>query len=566
MSFEAKDYPISDILNKVVFDIPRNQRRYVWKKSSWQDLFEDVLFSITEEKPHFIGSIVLKKGSKKDGLSYYTIIDGQQRITTITLFLVAIMKHFHENDMMDDFWGTVSYLQSKDNRNQDMVILNSEFHTSISHIIAGMINIKDPKMSITAFVDTHILSKSRDKNIGDAIKFFYFTIKDDLKSVKDIQERLRDIRATLLDMTAVKIESSSEEDSYTIFEILNARGQDLVSHELLKNYIMRYIQPVELRDEAKTKWEDMERVLGSSIDKFVRHYAIHRYGDIRDKYNSPYQAIQKNSRRKQVADLYNDIKLKSEYYEKLIHPSNGREGNCSSTEFEIFDFFRVKRFEQFRPILLSLMHQKEKEILDAKKYELTLKYIYNFFVCYTIIGEEKSNKLEDVVFKYSKLLEENYSDEVLQEFATDLKGKLPGYEWFLNAFKNIGWSKHFGLYTGDKNKKRVQVVLEVIEKFVSQRNEVSEFSIEHMLPDAEDIKNSQIGNLIPLEEKLNGNLGKKPLSEKWDVYEKSTFFSCRGVVKQYKSKSFDPQKRTEFLAKLIFNNILELNQFDFSKD
>lgn len=212
------------------------------------------------------------------------------------------------------------------------------------------------------------------------------------------------------------------------------------------------------------------------------------------------------------------------------------------------------------------MHQKEKEILDAKKYELTLKYIYNFFVCYTIIGEEKSNKLEDVVFKYSKLLEENYSDKVLQEFATDLKGKLPGYEWFLNAFKNIGWSKHFGLYTGDKNKKRVQVVLEVIEKFVSQRNEVSEFSIEHMLPDAEDIKNSQIGNLIPLEAKLNGNLGKKPLSEKWDVYEKSTFFSCRGVVKQYKSKSFDPQKRTEFLAKLIFNNVLKLNQFDFLKD
>lgn len=241
MSFEAKDYPISDILNKVVFDIPRNQRRYVWKKSSWQDLFEDVLFSITEEKPHFIGSIVLKKGSKKDGLSYYTIIDGQQRLTTITLFLVAIMKHFHENDMMDDFWGTVSYLQSKDNRNQDMVILNSEFHTSISHIIAGMINIKDPKMSITAFVDTHILSKSRDKNIGDAIKFFYFSIKEDLELVKDSQERLRDIRATLLDMTAVKIESSSEEDSYTIFEILNARGQDLASHELLKNYIMRYI-------------------------------------------------------------------------------------------------------------------------------------------------------------------------------------------------------------------------------------------------------------------------------------------------------------------------------------
>lgn len=189
-------------------------------------------------------------------------------------------------------------------------------------------------------------------------------------------------------MTAVKIESSSEEDSYMIFEILNARGQELASHELLKNYIMRYIRPIEYRDEAKTKWGDMERAIGTSIDKFVRHYAIHCYGDIRDKYNSPYQAIQKNSCGKQVADLHNDIKLKSEYYEKLIHPTGGKEGNCSSIEFEIFDFFRVKRFERFRPILLGLMHQKEKEILDAGRYELTLKYIYNF-LCVTQLLEKK---------------------------------------------------------------------------------------------------------------------------------------------------------------------------------
>lgn len=566
MSFEAKDYPVSDILNKAVFDIPRNQRRYVWNKSNWQDLFEDVLFSITEKKPHFIGSIVLKKGTKKDGLSYYTIIDGQQRITTITLFLVAIMKHFHENNMMDDFLGTVSYLEAKNNRNQNMVILNSEFHMSISNIVHGIIKIEDPKMSITAFVDTHILSKKRDKNIGDAVKSFYFLIKEDLKSSENIQERIRDIRAALLDMTAVKIELSSEEDAYTIFEILNARGQALESHELLKNYIMRYIQPVELRDEAKAKWEDMERSLGTSINRFVRHYAIHRYGDIRNKYDSPYQAIKKNNRGKQIVDLYNDIKLKSEYYKKLTHPAEGEEGNCSSVEFEIFDFFRVKKFEQFRPILLSLMYQKEKGFLDTPKYELILKYIYNFFVCYTIIGEEKSNKLEDVVFKYSKILEENYSDEILQEFATALKEKIPSYEWFLNAFKNIGWSKHFGLYTGDKNKKRVQVVLEVIEKFVSHRNVVSKFSIEHILPDVENIKNSQIGNLIPLEENLNGNLGNKTLSEKWDTYEKSAFSSCRGVAKRYKNKDFDPQKRTEYLAELIFNKILQLKQFDLSKD
>jgi len=130
MSFEAKDYPIGDILNKAVFEIPRNQRRYVWRKEHWQDLFEDVIFSIEQKKPHFVGSIVLEGGTKNSGLSYYTIIDGQQRLTTITIILIAIMKQFFENDMNDDYLGTISYVQSKDNSNRDMPILSSDYHLS----------------------------------------------------------------------------------------------------------------------------------------------------------------------------------------------------------------------------------------------------------------------------------------------------------------------------------------------------------------------------------------------------------------------------------------------------
>lgn len=102
MSFDAKDYSISEILTKSVFDIPRNQRRYVWKKDRWNDLFEDLVFSISQKKAHFLGSFVLEEDSKDGGLSYYTIIDGQQRLTTITLLLLAIMKHFRENGMNDN--------------------------------------------------------------------------------------------------------------------------------------------------------------------------------------------------------------------------------------------------------------------------------------------------------------------------------------------------------------------------------------------------------------------------------------------------------------------------------
>ena len=59
------------------------------------------------------------------------------------------------------------------------------------------------------------------------------------------------IRDALIAISYVNIISSTEEDSYTIFEILNARGLDLEDYELLKNYIMRYLQPIETRDDAK---------------------------------------------------------------------------------------------------------------------------------------------------------------------------------------------------------------------------------------------------------------------------------------------------------------------------
>lgn len=566
MAFEAKDYAISDILNKSVFDIPRNQRRYVWKKPHWQDLYEDIVFSITETKPHFVGSIVLEGEGKKDGLSYYTIIDGQQRLTTITIVLLAIMKHFHENDMTDDFLGTISYLQSKNNSNQDITILNSEYHVSLASLIRNMIALKDKSLSMASFVEANTLSKTKDKCIGDALRFFYSAIRDDVQQVDNVQKRLREIRNAVLDMTAVKIVSSSEEDSYTIFEILNARGQELAAHELLKNYIMRYIQPTERRDDAKMMWEDMERAVGSSMDKFIKHYATHRFGDTRDKYNSPYQAIQKATHGQNIGELFDDIKLKSEYYSKIIHPDKGEDGNCDEIEYAIFDFFRTKRFEQFRPVLLSLIHQRSLGKLSSQKYELTLKYIYNFFVCYTIIGEEKSNKLEDVVFKYARMLEDSYSDELLQEFANNLKRKIPSYEWFLNALKNVGWSNHYDLYKGEKNKTRVQIILEVIELFVSQAHNAHDFTVEHILPDSDGITNAQIGNLIPLEDALNRSCANKSLTDKCGFYEKSSFTSARGIATRFREKPFDPSKRTEYLAKLMYNNILELNQFDYSKD
>lgn len=559
MSFDAHDKQIGEILNRAVFDIPRNQRRYVWNESNWKELLEDVVFSCRKDvKPHFIGSIVLENKGKKDGLDYYTIIDGQQRITTIVIALIAIMKLLVEYGMEDDYLGTLEYIRVKNNRNQKMPIITSDYHVSLENLIEG-IGEKEVigKQTMSVFVDTRIVSKKKDKAVGEALKYYYKEIKRICEIEDESAVKLLEIRDAIISMTIVSIVSTSEEDSYTIFEILNARGQELEDHELLKNYIMRYIQPVERRDVAKTKWEEMELRLGNYFKRYISHYARHRYGKVQG--DTDYRVIYKNTKGTDINVLLNDIKLKAEYYLKFVNPQiKGEDKNCSPTEYEVFSFFKKKRQEQFRPVVLSLLHQKELGNLSEELYEQSIKFIYNFFVCYTLIGEEKSNKLQDVVYKYAVILENDYSYANLKEFRRTLKGKIPDYDWFLNSFRNLGWSNHSEMFKGEKNKHRVQITLEIIEKYLSQKFEVPEFTIEHILPDSENDKNAYIGNLIPLESKLNEKCGSKSLIEKCTIYADSDFITARHITQRYKDKEFDISSRTEFLCKLVYNKILEL--------
>ena len=87
MAFEAHQQQISFLLGKKVYNIPRNQRKYVWGMDNWKDLLEDLDFLQDTGKYHFLGSIVLNTLSNpnNDDIEYYEIVDGQQRITTIIL-------------------------------------------------------------------------------------------------------------------------------------------------------------------------------------------------------------------------------------------------------------------------------------------------------------------------------------------------------------------------------------------------------------------------------------------------------------------------------------------------
>lgn len=558
MAFHAEQKNIYELFNRKTYGIPRNQRRYVWQERNWEELFEDITYSITSNTSHFLGSFVLKDEGRINGLPNFTIIDGQQRIITLSIFLSSILYWLRKEKMEDDFFGTKLYIFTQDDKANETTIVKSEYHSSLESIIKLIRDMNEQEfenISINKFLDMGSQNLKKDKNIISAFKYYLAKIDEYLK-LKGDNSYLIKLRDAVVNVSYISIISTSEEDSYTIFEILNARGTELEDHELLKNYIMRYIQPEVNRDKAKTIWMEMELQLGNDFEKFIKHYCTHRC-----KYKSngvsAYKTIQMQLKGRNTEELLNDLEKKAFYYSKLINPQD----NCNhnTVEYRVFSFFKKKRQEQLRPVLLSIIHHHEVGDIDDNLYDSTLNFIYNFYLCYNIIGEESSNKLTNVVYKYSEQIENKYEDNLLLEFSKNLKEKLPNKTIFQNAFKNVGYSKYNSFYEGEKNKDKVQTVLEVLERYLNNGICIENFSIEHVLNDSECKENGQIGNLIPLEVNLNQNLKDKDFRFKIEKYSESNYKTARNFSKRFNTNEpFDPNKRTEYLANLFYDKILVL--------
>ena len=366
---------------------------------------------------------------------------------------------------------------------------------------------------------------------------------------------LLDIKDSLLDTKYIRINTDTDEDAYTVFEILNARGQSLEDYELLKNYIMRYILPKEKVDEVKQKWSEIEDCLGTNMKKFFSHYVTHYIGssDTKDIYRTLQEAFPKDK----VSELLQDLYRKAYLYQIILNPSDERDPE----EYRILTYLKSKRSVQLRPLLLSLLSAFEEGSISKEEYVESLQFLQNFFVCFTIISSEKSNKLTEIINKYSKLIEHSPSPEVLNQFHNSLKSKLPTFETFCNAFKELGFSKHYDYYRDSSKKAQVFAALELIENHLSPGFSSLDSTIEHILPDSADKINATIGNLTLLEKKINKACEDKLLEEKIDQYSDSNFRITRRVYSRYHKdpSSFNIDKRAEALAKEIYKEIFKFD-------
>ena len=552
MAFDAKEDKIVKLLSQNLLEIPRNQRKYVWEKVNWTDLVSDIKFIVDNpsQTEHFLGSIVLRSEENVNGLERFSIIDGQQRTITIILFLLALIRIFQEHDRIEDVEGTLQFLYFKDRKNNERLVIHSNDHILLADL-ANRIRNYDASESFAQLI-SKVTFKDSEKKIKEGIEYLYSTLKSyvDKKGLEYIVE----LKDSLLDARYIRIIADTDADAYTVFEILNARGISLEDYELLKNYIMRYIQPKEKVDEVKTKWAEIERKLKNQIKAFFRHYVTHKIGT---GSSDVYLTVKNNFKKENVSDLLNDLYRKSALYECIINPNPNRDRE----EYQILSFLKSKRSLQLRPLLLSLISSYEIGRIDKMVYIDLLRFLRNFFICFTIIALERSNKLTEIVEKYAPILENNPSKENLDSFKDAMRRKLPSIHTFTRIFVELGYSNHYEYYKDSSKKNQVLVALNLIESYLSPGFSHEDATIEHLQPDCECKENATIGNLTLLEESINHKCDSNSFLDKLQFYGDSNFRMTRRIKERYlrNPSTFNIETRGKAMAKMIYKDIFEFD-------
>lgn len=369
------------------------------------------------------------------------------------------------------------------------------------------------------------------------------------------------IKDKILALDVIEILATNQQESYNIFEILNARGVDLQQHELIKNYILKYVQPRSDIDRAKIQWDKLENLL--FVDKhpvittFFNHYVTHRY-EKPTKDNSEFRIIKAKCNKNEMSELLEDLIQKAQIYRWFYLPEE-----CNNAIIrKSLQFFRDNNHRQFRPIFLSVISALNREKIDIKMAEKFFLFLQNFYFAYGVICGGKSNALDDTVTDYAKKIENEDAKAGIIDFVKKLRTYYPPYSQFLTTFKLVGYSQKVKSYKTPAKKHNVQYILRALENYWQAKNNelsVQTFTIEHIGCDNDEESHCRIGNLLPLAEGVNNRIGDDLFVNKISQYKKSNFVSVRKFVERYGAKTEwteqDIDARAIHIAELAYNKI-----------
>lgn len=523
-------FSTNDVLgNGKRYFVPVYQRDYSWKQDQWEDLWSDIMLVSENLTVHYMGAIVLQNQGNKQ----YAVIDGQQRLTTITLIAVACIQKIDDLAKMDI---------DKELNDERIKLLSSKF-----------IGDKDPssltyssKLKLNgnndSFFQSYILTRRKpatlrnfidsDKLLFKAYTFFYEKIdkyfKDNIKG-ETVAKFLNEIVGERLMYIQIIVEN--ELRAYTVFETLNSRGVGLTVTDLLKNYLFSLVKEIDL-PSTKSQWDRIIDTVGlDNFPIFLRHYWISKHNLVRQEYL--YKSVRaKIETADDLVELLDDLERNVIVYTALNNSSDELwfGNNEIKKRIKEIELFQVK---QCLPLLL-ISYDKLPDLFDK-----ILKIVTVISFRSTVIGGYHSGRLEDVYNKASIKIA-NGELITVQQIASEVKDLYMSDTDFKNDFSTLSLNTR-------RNKKLIKYILFELEAQINNTGVVFDFeenpaTIEHILPENADedweqyfAKNImenyifRLGNYALLEESKNREIGNKPYCEKLPIYKTSGFKSINDI-------------------------------------
>lgn len=464
-------------LNKLLntsrqFIVPIFQRNYSWQKNQYEQLWFDILRAskFKEKQNHFIGSIVyIDMGTPAGRPQQLLLIDGQQRLTTISILLCAIKDYVQKFNLETKLINLAKiknqFLYNSDEIDEDRYKL--------------LLNVQDKETYIKLIDNTIFTVNKPATNIIKCYEFFYERIEDFIKQHGQIDE----IYAGIFKLSLVSISLDKDSDNpQMIFESMNSTGKDLSQTDLLRNYLLMDLTPEKQTRLYKTYWKPMEELFGEDIykndvnkfDYFIRDFLTLKSdtGYI-CKINNVYENFKRyylDNNCEKFAVL-RDLFTYAKYYACIdLLQENDDELKLYWQEFKKLDSHVVY------PFLLKLYDDYSRQILikeDFKKIlQVVISYLWRRAIC-----EIPTNSLSKTfAILYQAVDKDDYVNSVIKAFV------------FKSSYKRFpsDYEVREKLQTKDVYHFRLRkYLLEALENYYHKEPidlNTANYTIEHIMP------------------------------------------------------------------------------------
>ncbi|WRC25785.1 DUF262 and DUF1524 domain-containing protein [Helicobacter pylori] len=517
---EAKAMKLLDFIGKSQekqFVIPIYQRVYSWEKEQCKQLWDDIVKTGGNDQMngHFIGSILYVLDGNTHSNNPLLIIDGQQRLTTITLLFIALRNHLSDE---------VKILEKFSHKKIESYLINSDKDGDKKFRLILSESDKDTLLSL--------IDKDRRKpsepslKIVENFKLFEEWIR---KNTDKLETIFKGLEKLMIVWIALKKE---KDDPQLIFESMNSKGIELTQTDLIRNYIIMETEVEKQEGFYNKYWRAMEEEFKQNkklFDRFVRHYLTIKIGKIPNE-KRVYEAFKDYQQKEgiEIEDLLKDLQKYCGYFCQIAFKKEADKDLNKALSF-LVDL----EMDVIYPLLLELYSDYSDGVLSKADFIPTI-YLTESYICRRAVCGIPSNGLNKFFPSFTKKIDKKqYLKSVEEHF-----GSLTGNQKFPNdfEFKDSFITKE--LYGRNKTKKKkTKYFLERLEKFDTEEPvDTQECTIEHIMPQilTEEWKRDLGENFKAIHDKYLHTIGNLTKTGYNQEYSNNSFQEKRDMEKGFK--------------------------------